>query len=162
MKAKDTGPLYTVYNHTFENIPIDLVAVLKKVANAGFVHPLEITLVDREEIAKVNLQYTQKAYPADTLAFEPFFDGAEGLILLCPREIEIFCLLNTIPLKVRWTHLIVHSSLHCHGLDHRDQKQFEKMLAQERKILAQCCDFQGYFLTESYTYIRYDDQNLDL
>ena len=152
MNLNSNEPQWELNNFSFETVPVDIGSILEVFHRFNMTHKIEFTLLTRFAIEQVNRDLCNKPYPADTLSFPPGSSSEPGQVLLCPREILVYCLINKVPSTVRWTHILVHSILHTYGYAHHQLADFDKMLAMERKILAHCPVFQNYTLLDDYTY----------
>lgn len=144
--------MWKVDNRTFFDIPINLFELIGVFKSFGLTQRVDITLLLRSQIQSVNYQLCSKNYPPDTLSFPPDMPEEPAVVLLCPQEINLYCIVNHVPEKVRWAHIIVHSVLHTYGYDHYKDDDFKKMLSLEREILSHIEDFSTYELTDAYTY----------
>ena len=152
--TQETTSNWSLTNLSSQRFTLNLSPVEQACREHHLTQSLEITLLDRPAMREANFQFSGKNYPADTLSFPSEFEEEPAVLLFCPREVEIYCLLKKVPAKIRWTHLLVHAVAHAHGYDHHDQESFEKMISLERKILSKLEVFQGYELADNYEYHR--------
>lgn len=122
-------------------------AVAKTLEEDGFVEKaqVEISLVSREEICRLNGDFRGVEKETDVLSFpleeDQMVDGAYllGDVIVCPAVIfeqakafgttyrEEFCL------------MVIHSVLHLLGWDHLEEKEKKEMFAKQEKILLSLC-----------------------
>lgn len=97
---------------------------------------VEVSLIDRREMRKLNRTFKGIDKPTDILSFEspegfPHIDGVDltiGEIYLCPSYIRTH--------GVAIDRLLVHGLLHLLGFDHMKERARMRMQTLELKILA--------------------------
>ncbi len=142
-------------NRTEETFPSVLSKTIEKIvedslAYEGFAKPCEvsISIVDNEEIRKINQQFRGMDKATDVLSF-PLLTFAEGEIPDCNEKEEV--LLGDIiislerareqaeeyghSLKREVAFLTAHSMLHLLGYDHMEAGEEKEMFAKQKEIL---------------------------
>tara|TARA_X000000950_G_scaffold77894_1_gene97878 strand:+ start:161 stop:634 length:474 start_codon:yes stop_codon:yes gene_type:complete len=102
---------------------------------------LNIVLIDKSKMTKLNKIYKNKQSDTDVLTFITKNSNKNvGKILYCDiffsiDIIEEFISRNNVSIYDHFTHLLIHSLLHINGYDHKKNLDFKKMKKEEIKIL---------------------------
>lgn len=117
-----------IYNHTDHKIEVKQYEQISTLfAEEGFV---EVAIIERDEMQKLNAQWRGKDKPTDVLSFAYDEPGLRGEILIYP-----FCYPDTLQ---EIDKLIIHGVLHILGYEHEQGGEEEKkMEARQQKILHQ-------------------------
>jgi probable rRNA maturation factor len=114
---------------------LDKLEAITKELNINPEGTIVIKLGDREESKNLNLQYLEKDYPTDVLAFPFNEELPEGFyigdIFICYPIAEIQAKENNVSLQQELFRLMVHGILHLRGYDHeKDTGQMETLQEQ--------------------------------
>ena len=117
---------------------------------------VSVTLVSREEIARLNGEYRKKPVPTDVLSFplnedlsdpgEEAFDGAYltlGDVFVCPEVILAQSAEFGTTFREELSLMVIHSVLHLLGYDHQKAHEKKEMFARQEAVLALCKDQYG-------------------
>ncbi|MBQ3866092.1 MAG: rRNA maturation RNase YbeY [Clostridia bacterium] len=109
-----------------------------------------VTLVEPEEIRRLNREYRDTDRPTDVLSFplleDPFhpgeddvFRGCVGLgdVIVCPAVLEEQAADFGVTFREETCRMVIHSVLHLLGRDHVEKKEKEAMFALQEKILGE-------------------------
>ena len=102
---------------------------------------LNIVLIDKSKMTKLNKIYKNKQSDTDVLTFITKNSNKNvGKILYCDiffsiDTIEKFIHKNNISIYDHFNHLLIHSFLHINGYNHKKNLDFIKMKKEEIKIL---------------------------
>ena len=133
--SQDDLPSATLFAHWAQ-----CVEQLADVSEIDRGRALVVRLVDREEMAKLNLAFRGKDYPTNVLAFPFEMDAGAahiplGDIVICVPVVVEEAQAQGKPFIDRIVHMFVHGVLHLLGYDHQSSSQAETMEALEREAL---------------------------
>lgn len=107
----------------------------------GRVSALSIRLVNETEGRALNRDYRHKDYATNVLSFP--VELPEGVavdwlgdLVLCAPVVAQEAISQGKTLRAHYAHLVVHGVLHLLGFDHQNERDAERMEAEERRILA--------------------------
>ena len=106
--------------------------VLAKEAAKGF-KELSVTLVEEDEIARLNEEFRGKPSSTDVLSF-PCDDEIMGDVVICPQVAARQCAEFGNTTEEEIYQLLIHGLLHLLGYDHIDDKDYEIMRLREAEI----------------------------
>ena len=102
---------------------------------------LSIRVVDESEGRTLNRDYRHKDYATNVLSFP--VELPEGVavdwlgdLVLCAPVVAQEAISQGKTLRAHYAHLVVHGVLHLLGFDHQNERDAERMEAEERRILA--------------------------
>lgn len=102
---------------------------------------LSIRVVDASEGRALNRDYRHKDYATNVLSFP--VELPEGVavdwlgdLVLCAPVVAQEASEQGKTLRAHYAHLVVHGVLHLLGFDHENERDAERMEAEERRILA--------------------------
>ncbi|BGI51518.1 MAG: rRNA maturation RNase YbeY [Buchnera aphidicola (Ceratovacuna japonica)] len=98
---------------------------------------INIVMVKKSEMKKINLKYKKKNIPTNVLSFsfkkKNFLkNNFIGDIIICNSIIYEESVQQKKTLISHWAHIIIHGSLHLLGLRHNKNKEMENL---EKKIM---------------------------
>ena len=105
------------------------------------IYELNIILIDKSKMVKLNKIYKNKQSDTDVLTFISKNSNKNvGKILYCDiffsiDTIEKYIRRNKISIYDHFNHLLIHSLLHINGYNHKKNLEFKKMKREEIKIL---------------------------
>ena len=120
-------------------------------ASDGFTLPAElgVTLVDADEICRLNREHRFVDRPTDVLSFpltqDPFHPCGDdmyrgrvtlGDVIVCPAVIRDQAKEFGVSFREELSRMVIHSVLHLLGRDHVEEKEEKAMFALQEKILA--------------------------
>ena len=122
-------------------------AVAKTLEAEGFSEKaeVEITLVSRSEICRLNTEFRGVEKETDVLSFpleeEEMVDGAYllGDVIVCPAVIFEQARVFGTTYREEFCLMVIHSVLHLLGWDHIEEKEKKKMFAKQESILHSLC-----------------------
>ena len=100
---------------------------------------ISLSLVEQNEIKKLNSKYRNINTPTDVLTFD--YNGDKtikndlGSIIICPKIAEKQAKEFNHPLDRELSFLFIHGVLHAFGYDHIDEKEGKKMFKLQNDIL---------------------------
>lgn len=103
---------------------------------------ISVTLVSREEIARLNGEYRGIPKETDVLSFPLYEEGEAGDvaylgdIILCPGVIFDQAKAFSNPYPGEMCLMAIHSTLHLLGWDHMEEEEKRKMFARQEEIFA--------------------------
>jgi len=105
---------------------------------------LNIRIVSKAEIQALNQLYRGKNNATNVLSFSSELPlGTDAAIhkladvVICAEIVAAEAEEFNKPLLARWSHMVVHGTLHVQGFDHENEDDRLVMEAEERKILAE-------------------------
>ena len=114
---------------------------------------VSVTLIGKEEMARLNGQYRQINAPTDVLSFplneafedpgEEAFDGPYltlGDVFVCPEVIRMQSAEFGTTFREELSLMVIHSVLHLIGYDHIKRNDKKEMFARQEAVLALCKD----------------------
>ena len=127
-------------------------AVTAALEAEGFAGKAEVsvTLVSKEEIRRLNLEYRGIDKETDVLSFPLWEAGEEmvpvgkwtplGDVILCPAVIvKQAGEFKTTP-RQEFCLMVIHSILHLLGWDHMEEQEKKQMFARQEQILSSLCE----------------------
>jgi probable rRNA maturation factor len=99
-----------------------------------------IRVVSEAESQALNKQFRGKDKSTNVLSF-PSDDGyleydCLGDLVICVPVVESEAVSQGKTRDAHWAHMVIHGMLHLQGIDHQDDREAQKMEAQEIKILS--------------------------
>ncbi|MFT7496808.1 MAG: putative rRNA maturation factor [Urechidicola sp.] len=99
-----------------------------------------IRVVTEAESQALNKQFRGKDKSTNVLSF-PSDDGyleydCLGDLVICVPVVESEAVSQGKTRDAHWAHMVIHGMLHLQGIDHQDDREAQKMEAQEIKILS--------------------------
>ena len=111
-------------NQTSINIDDEIIEFLHTIKNSITMQEVELIIVDKNEIKRLNKEFFNKDYETDVLSFGLNFDGINinnpplgSIIISIDRAIEVASKLQH-SLKDEFAILFTHAILHLLGFDH--------------------------------------------
>jgi probable rRNA maturation factor len=109
---------------------------------------IEVAVIDKREIRRLNKLYRHKDAPTDVISFalnegdekNPFLftsDSPLGEVYLCPEVIKNQAERFGIPYRLEFTRMLIHGVLHCAGYDHEKRSDADVMFVLQEKLVAQ-------------------------
>ena len=112
---------------------------LKCIKKDDSFYSISLSLVNQQEIKKLNQKYRNLDRPTDVLTFD--YNGDTnikndlGSVIICPQVAEKQAKEFKHPLERELSFLFIHGILHAFGYDHMDEKDAKKMYKLQNNIL---------------------------
>lgn len=96
---------------------------------------LSISLVDRDEMRKLNKRWRRIDKVTDVLSFSYGEAAMLGDIVICPEEIRESAKREEENFNRRFAMIVVHGTLHLLRYNHKSEKEAEAMSSKEEQLL---------------------------
>ena len=124
-----------------KKITSETIKSMKSYFNKNYNFNLNLVLMDKNKMIKLNKKYKNKYQDTDVLTFVSKISNKQmGNIKYCDiffsiDTIEKFIIKNNVSIYDHFNHLLIHSFLHINGYNHKNNMQFNEMKNEEIKIL---------------------------